>query len=141
MKAGLLMLALIGVSVPGMAETITVRTPNQRFVVIDRIYRTNATVYTVFDTETGEIVYRLLPLPPRRLKIDTRVWDPRTGRFREIIGYDHCSMAVYRDDDHTRVVYWVTENTGVQRQSDELCIEEIYDSQGSRSSTHSAGKK
>ena len=111
MRNCMLALTFMFFAVPAMAETITVKTPNERFHVIDVIRRTNSTVYTVLDTQTGEVSYRHLPLPRRRIAVSTRTWDPYAGRYREIIGYDHRSMPVCRDSDHSRVVYWITDRT------------------------------
>jgi hypothetical protein len=110
MKIWLYALALVTLlsSVPAAAQTVTVRTPNQRFLIVDRIYRTTSTVFGVLDTDTGKIEYQVVPLPARQIKVSTRTWDPYSGKFREIVGYDGAAFPVYRDEeDYSRIEYWV----------------------------------
>jgi hypothetical protein len=109
MRTWTLVLLLSLLPVPAAAQTMTVQTPNERFVIVHVIPRTNSTVYGILDTATGAVEYRAVPIPVRQLSVSARSWDPRTGRDREIIGYDACSFPVYRDEDPSRVVYWVVE--------------------------------
>ena len=112
MRCWLLTIVIAMSATTAVGETINIQTSTPRFQIVDRVHRTNGTVFFILDNETGEIEQKLVKLPVRKLTVSRRVWDPYAGRFREIVGYDGRNMRVYSDEkNHSHVVYWITDKS------------------------------